>query len=458
MSFSWTALPRSVNRALARAAGLRPTYAEEDLAEAYGEPPDDRVVQDLWSVLRDRWLASRPDERRTVIDALRSANLGDTSISIYSKVGQMDYLRSCRNSQGLRSIVLESLIAAGEFDGSVTLVLPVDKDKDKDDPRLSVANALASLDVEKAKVLEYYLFRGLVEVIGPAVDEMPEPADFEMQYLSAVYGAIVDSSTTHETVDAPDAIYRERLITGARQLDTVDEVDRFFGAVRGIARRCATDIPSDSYTALMSGMTGVLGLLSTSVSEFHESVWNQIRSDIEWLGGLLGSDDNDDSTMEVAGSSPSGGATPPDNEQQPDPRTDFVAAMEQILGEPPRIEDDGRIPVREGSALLFAEVLETEGEPPAIRIRSLLVEEVPQSEELLIALNSINTKLKYCKAVLVDNRVFLDSTFPTTGITPAQVWASLSEAMDNADYYDTIIAEKFGGRTWFSDPGEYFDA
>lgn len=107
--FGWQLLPTPLLRSLKRELGLDGDPAVA-LAEWYGEVPGEDFVKDAWPVLRDRWLGRTRPARQTVVDALRSRRVGDLSIAVRSAAGQMEYLRSCRNSTGLRTTVLETFL------------------------------------------------------------------------------------------------------------------------------------------------------------------------------------------------------------------------------------------------------------------------------------------------------------------------------------------------------------
>jgi len=118
--FRWDNFSKTLLRDLARERGLRVTFAVEDLAEAYGLTPDQRLVDDLWPVLRDRWLAGTPASRAAVAVSLREKGVGSKSPRLGSKSGQMEYLKSCRLSDSLRSIVIDEFVRAGSIDAADT--------------------------------------------------------------------------------------------------------------------------------------------------------------------------------------------------------------------------------------------------------------------------------------------------------------------------------------------------
>ena len=111
--FKWTHFSKGLTKELARPAGLRVSFAADDLATKFGEPPTEMFVEELWPVLRDRWLATRPASRNRVVSELRKSGLGDTAIKVTTKTGQMEYLRSCRRSGRLKAIVLAAFLDEG---------------------------------------------------------------------------------------------------------------------------------------------------------------------------------------------------------------------------------------------------------------------------------------------------------------------------------------------------------
>ena len=113
MTFQWKNLSKGLSKELARPMGLRVSFAADDLSAKFGELPTDALVEDLWPTLRERWLATRPASRERVVADLRKAGLGDTAVKIGSKAGQMEYLRSCRQSARLKAIVLAAFLDEG---------------------------------------------------------------------------------------------------------------------------------------------------------------------------------------------------------------------------------------------------------------------------------------------------------------------------------------------------------
>ena len=111
--FAWSNFPPQVLEKLAAGLGLHGDPAEA-LRRAYGARPKVGFVQEAWPVLLDTWLTVDVESRSQIAQELHARGLGKTDISLRSKQGQIDYLRSCRNATTLREVVLASFLLAGE--------------------------------------------------------------------------------------------------------------------------------------------------------------------------------------------------------------------------------------------------------------------------------------------------------------------------------------------------------
>ncbi len=106
--FRWEALPPDTLAEITDTLGLEgdPVTA---LRRGYGARPTTQFVRELWPQLRDGWLTRDDYLREWVVEQLRSARLGDPSLD-----DDMVYLRSCRNAETLRQIVLAAFHIAGD--------------------------------------------------------------------------------------------------------------------------------------------------------------------------------------------------------------------------------------------------------------------------------------------------------------------------------------------------------
>jgi superfamily II DNA or RNA helicase len=86
--------------------------ASDALTQVYGARPRDEFVRDAWPILRETWLAHSKESRGEVVSALLEQRGEDGQIS--NRRAQLEYLRSLRNSKGLREVVLQEFINYGE--------------------------------------------------------------------------------------------------------------------------------------------------------------------------------------------------------------------------------------------------------------------------------------------------------------------------------------------------------
>lgn len=115
--FSWDNVPSGILATLADAAGGDPSHAVDGLSERYGARPKENFVRELWTTLRDDWLAEDHVSRASVVDQLREAGLG-SSVKDRTPDGEMAFLRGLRNAKTMRHIVLAAFHQLGEADGS----------------------------------------------------------------------------------------------------------------------------------------------------------------------------------------------------------------------------------------------------------------------------------------------------------------------------------------------------
>lgn len=87
----------------------------------YGARPREDFIEDVWPVLMKVWLSSDHDARGSIATSLRERNVGDTSVS-----DDLQYLGTCRNTIGLRRVVLPEFITLGETapDSMVSFAIP----------------------------------------------------------------------------------------------------------------------------------------------------------------------------------------------------------------------------------------------------------------------------------------------------------------------------------------------
>lgn len=116
--FNWANVPGSILVALSQHLSLQgdPIGA---LRKRFGARPKEEFVGDCWTILLHDWLAHDVDACGSIAATLRERGVGSLEIN-----DNHEYLRSCRNTSGLRRVVLPEFITIGETPKDVMGVPP----------------------------------------------------------------------------------------------------------------------------------------------------------------------------------------------------------------------------------------------------------------------------------------------------------------------------------------------
>ena len=106
--FQWDNIDANLREILAKIFHL-PGVDAVHFVTRFGKRPNQEFIQAAWPLLLDHWLVLDKNAAHRIAEALRMRHVGDTTIS-----DDMIYLRSCRNSAGLRDVALIEFIAFGE--------------------------------------------------------------------------------------------------------------------------------------------------------------------------------------------------------------------------------------------------------------------------------------------------------------------------------------------------------
>jgi hypothetical protein len=106
--FQWDNIDANLREILAKIFQL-PGVETAHFFTRFGKRPNQEFIQTAWPFLLDHWLVLDKNAAHRIAEALQMRQVGDASIS-----DDMIYLRSCRNSAGLRDVVLIEFIALGE--------------------------------------------------------------------------------------------------------------------------------------------------------------------------------------------------------------------------------------------------------------------------------------------------------------------------------------------------------
>jgi hypothetical protein len=106
-------------------------------------------------------------------------------------------------------------------------------------------------------------------------------------------------------------------------------------------------------------------------------------------------------------------------------------------------DGDRLVPV-DGGAMVYVRLLD--GRPPTAAVFSVLAVGIPPSPALFLALNDINTRLRFGRAWWEDGRITLGAELSGLGLTGEQVGHACVELARMASVLDDDLHGRFGGR------------
>lgn len=120
-----------------------------------------------------------------------------------------------------------------------------------------------------------------------------------------------------------------------------------------------------------------------------------------------------------------------------------------LFGHPPEKDDDGDIPVRSGSALMFVRVRH---ETPVVEVFAPLVRDISDRTRAAEVVADLNRGSLFIRYVLFDDTVMAVISLPAMPFVPAHVRDMLSVLSDTAGNIDDEVATRLGGRLMFEEP------
>ena len=106
--FNWANLSEQLLGALGKELALTGDPSNE-LRRIYGARPKEEFIADNWQILQRVWLNSDDVSRSSIAATLRERAVGQPEVT-----NDADYLATCRNTAGLRRVVLPVFITLGE--------------------------------------------------------------------------------------------------------------------------------------------------------------------------------------------------------------------------------------------------------------------------------------------------------------------------------------------------------
>lgn len=118
-------------------------------------------------------------------------------------------------------------------------------------------------------------------------------------------------------------------------------------------------------------------------------------------------------------------------------------ALTPFFGHEPHHDDDGDIPVVNGSSLVFVHVCE---EVPVVRLVSCVVKDVQNLEQARLEVGLLNRDVDPLKFVVVDDNVMASVHLPAWPFVPEHLRSTLALVSETVDRVDDDLALRVRGR------------
>ena len=445
--FRWEQIPADTLNEIARDLGLDDD-ALPVLPRLYGMRPSTDFVRDLWPTLREGWLARDGAARAWVVEELRAVGLGDLSIDGDDAAAELRYLHSCRNSERLRQIVLTAFHSAGDIgDGTTRTRLTPDtsakdsasqaglirKDRDAFDLDAVVDSAWSTFRLTLSEQLVAFRAEQILVINLPSAlsDESLVGAAPFVQFAANGEGQIRAEVSSNAFLDPHYRLSPEQ--------------ERRLTAIGWEAPTFGRDDEPDSGSAnfFFDGPTSRAELLASMTVETVRSVFDVPHpSFLE--PGEVGGPARDDG--------PEPRRTTPEGLVSPDTAEEFRALVDAVLadelGETPQHDENGDVPIRLGSAIVF---VRTSAEDPIVELFSPVLVNVEGSALALERLNRLNSELLFAKLTWSAGTVYATIQLWCYPFAAPLVVEALRTLLNLADEIDDQLVLELGGRRFFDE-------
>lgn len=120
---------------------------------------------------------------------------------------------------------------------------------------------------------------------------------------------------------------------------------------------------------------------------------------------------------------------------------------ERITGVRPEPDHDGDLPIRVSGALFFARIV---GESDSwVQVFSVAVAEIDHSGDLAIALNDINSRLRFARTFWTSGQVLFESEIWSDDLNPANFGHACRNIAGATDEFGPQLISAFGGTPMF---------
>lgn len=464
--FRWEQLPSTLRRRLARDLDLDgdPPIA---LRKAYGARPGEDFVRDAWPILRDEWLAKDGTARRSVVAQLRDRKLGDPELPVNNRQAQLRYVASCRNSSTLRQVILEQFRLVGsapdpqaDEPGTTHAAAPTDPADDSTSAEPGgrvIRNAPPEYDLDKRLAIAW------IQLGGRLTSALTGLTPYETLVIE-LPSAFDETELTGATPYLQFMAYGEDLVRGELSSNHVLDVRHQLSDAQGQALlELGWAAPTPDPAHLDDGETPNFSI-DAQASELAELAGTAVATIRDVFGiphpsfliaaGGEGGMDGAAASLGLPRPAPE---EPPTDDAEPiaiepvdrDHLIELVdAALVSVVGGVPAHDDDGDIPIRSGSAIVFVRVAE---DGPFIELFSPVLVDVEGSPLALERISQLNRWVRFVSFGWDSGTVHASMHLYCHPFVPEHLRHAVGVLTSVADRLDDELRLGLGGRRFFGD-------
>ncbi len=450
--FRWEQIPADTLNEIARDLGLDDD-ALPVLPRLYGMRPSTDFVRDLWPTLREGWLARDGAARAWVVEELRAVGLGDLSIEGDDAASELRYLQSCRNAERLRQIVLTAFHSTGDIgDGTTrTRLIPDTSSKDSNSPAGLIRKDRDAFDLDAVvdsawSTFQLTLSEQLVAFRAEQILVINVPSALSDESLVGAAPFVQFAANGEDQIRAE--VSSNAFLDPHYRLSP--EQERRLTAIGWEAPTFGRDDEPDAGSAnfYFDGPTSRAELLASMTVETVRSVFDVPHP------SFLESAEVGGPTRVSQDAGPEQRRTP-DGLVSPDTAEEFRALVDAVLedelGETPQHDENGDVPIRLGSAIVF---VRTSADDPIVELFSPVLVNVEGSALALERLNRLNSELLFAKLTWSAGTVYATIQLWCYPFAAPLVIEALRTLLNLADEIDDQLVLELGGRRFFDEsPG-----
>jgi hypothetical protein len=455
--FRWELIPQPLLRRLTRELELAGDPVDA-LRREYGMRPKEEFIRQVWPVLRENWLTKDPYARSWVVDELREAKLGDYTSVKGTRASQLDYLRSCRNSSRLREAVLVAFLELGDI-GNAASPEPTSPGPPSQAPEVPLQGSAPPSDLDRAVEQAWREFQDhLTEQVRSLAPDQVILLEVPTSIVTDDAGGLAAPYVQIIGEDNPRGWFAEA--SSNHFLDPrlhLDEGQQ--GRLVSLGWLAPTRAPEDpdevagspNFHLSVAGDDGPPHLARLMTRTVRD-VFGVPHPSFLTAGGY-GVKDADPPVLDLG--IPSMSRQPELNTTEaivPNDAADLRrlvdAALAPVLGGPPHRDEDGDIPVRAGTAMVFVRVPD---DAPVVEIFSPVLLDVDWSPDLLSRLSEINGRIRFGKLSYSHHIVFASMSVFAHPFAPTHLRHALTVMSELADDVDESLQQQFGGRVFFGE-------